>query len=155
MRQAGEAAAVDDAGDALRGRHLVALHVCRAVAADPLIERIGDLRDVAAFDQRLRDVRAADGRIAGDLLHALPLDHDAHAAQLLDDAEAAVDAAGAQAGQHLLQLAVFRAEVETEHVHLGALDVRAHLDAGDQGVAGVLRRGDARFGDPLAWSRGR
>ena len=149
MRPAGEAAALHDALDALGGRHALALDVRGAVAADPLVEGIGDLVDVAGLDERLRDVRAPDRRLAGDLLHTAPLDHDAHRPQLLDDAEAARDAADAQLGEDLLQLGVLRVEVEAEHVHFGAVDVGAHLDAGDQRVTGVLRGRDARLGDAL------
>ena len=112
---------------------------------DVLVEGLLHRGDVTVLYERLGHVGPPDGAAAGDALHLLPGNVQAHLSQPIHYPLAALAAGHAQLMEGLLQRRVVGVQEVAQHVHLGARDVGTQLDPWDESEVLILFAGAARL----------
>ena len=106
--------------------------VPRLARAEELVESFVDGWDVAALDERARDVRTSDRSAGSELLDATRVDVVAERAKTFDDAASAILPRVAKMREAPLDAFVERVERVREHVHVDAFVFARELHAGNQ-----------------------
>ena len=135
--------------DGFRRAEARSAHVGRAVASQIEIERLRRIRDVAPLDQRLGDVRPADGAAGGYFLDSPPLYVKADGSKPQHHLLGSLVAPRSQPLEFRLERRVRRIDEVTEHVNLHPRRVRTQLDALHEAKTGRILRGGEGLGDTL------
>jgi hypothetical protein len=123
------------------------LDVGRLPPFQVLIKGVVYARGVPGLHQRAPHVRPSHRAVSRYLLHSLPADVDAERVELLHHALPPVPPSFAQGFELLLHPPVVRVEEVAKHMHLGALDVGAELNARNDAHAQIVAHGP-RLGKP-------